>query len=42
LGHARLRTTETYLSISDNQVQADYRAAMTMLAGRLALETGGE
>jgi site-specific recombinase XerD len=42
LGHARLRTTETYLSISDNQVQADYRAAMTMLAGRLALDTGGE
>jgi site-specific recombinase XerD len=40
LGHARLRTTETYLHISDGQVQADYQAAITQLAERLAL--GGE
>ena len=28
LGHARIRTTEGYLHISDRQVQADYAAAM--------------
>lgn len=33
LGHARLRTTELYIHISDQQVQADYRAAMERLAG---------
>jgi site-specific recombinase XerD len=41
LGHARMRTTETYLSISDSQVQADYQAAMAALSGRLALGIGG-
>jgi site-specific recombinase XerD len=38
LGHVRLRTTELYLHISDQQVQADYQAAMTQLTQRLALE----
>jgi site-specific recombinase XerD len=28
LGHARIRTTQVYMHISDVQVQADYRAAM--------------
>jgi site-specific recombinase XerD len=37
LGHARLRSTETYLHISDNQAQADYNAAMLALAERLPL-----
>jgi site-specific recombinase XerD len=41
LGHARLRTTEIYLHISDKQVQADYESAMAVIAHRLALE-GGE
>lgn len=41
LGHVRLRTTEAYLHISDTQVQADYQAAMTALADRLALKAGG-
>jgi site-specific recombinase XerD len=38
LGHARLRTTELYMHISDQQVQADYQAAMAQLTRRLALE----
>ena len=38
LGHARLRTTQTYLHISDGQVQADYRAAMAEIANRLMQE----
>jgi site-specific recombinase XerD len=41
LGHARLRTTEVYLHISDSQTQADYQAAMATLATRLMLP-GGE
>ncbi len=41
LGHARLRTTETYLHISDRQVQADYEAAMACVARRFGPE-GGE
>lgn len=38
LGHVRLRSTETYLHISDRQVQADYRAAMAQIAERLRPE----
>lgn len=41
LGHARLRSTETYLHVSDPQVRADYEAAMAEVAERLAL-VGGE
>jgi site-specific recombinase XerC len=41
LGHARLRTTELYLSISDRQVQTDYDAAMTEVAKRLPLNGKG-
>jgi site-specific recombinase XerC len=41
LGHARLRSTETYLHVSDPQVQADYEAAMAEVAERLDLQ-GGE
>lgn len=40
LGHARLRTTELYLHISDSQAQADYQAAMAALAERLAIDGG--
>lgn len=36
LGHVRIRTTEVYLHISDTQTQADYQAAMAVLAERLA------
>lgn len=36
LGHVRIRTTEVYLHISDTQTQADYQAAMAVLAQRLA------
>ena len=35
LGHVRLRSTQTYLHISDRQVQADYEAAVAQLARRL-------
>jgi site-specific recombinase XerC len=38
MGHARLRTTEIYLHISDKQVQADYEAAMEQVMERLSLE----
>jgi site-specific recombinase XerC len=38
LGHARLRTTEVYLHVSDRQVQADYNAAMHTILERLPLE----
>lgn len=38
LGHARLRTTEIYLHISDKQVQADYEAAMDEIVRRLSLD----
>ncbi|MDD5371048.1 MAG: tyrosine-type recombinase/integrase [Anaerolineaceae bacterium] len=41
LGHARLRTTEIYLHISDRQVQEDYDAAMREIARRFPL-LGGE
>lgn len=37
MGHARIRTTETYLHISDQQVQADYEAAMEQIMERLSL-----
>jgi len=40
LGHARLRTTEIYLHISDVQVQADYQAAMQEVLRRLPLDGG--
>ena len=39
LGHKRLRTTQGYLHISDQQTQADYQAAMVQLAARLATTT---
>jgi site-specific recombinase XerC len=39
-GHARLRTTQVYLHISDSQVQADYEAAMQQIMQRLWLEGG--
>lgn len=38
LGHVRLRTTQTYLHISDRQVQADYEAAMAQIARRFSPE----
>jgi site-specific recombinase XerC len=38
MGHARLRTTEIYLHISDKQVQADYEAAMQQIMERLSLD----
>ena len=40
LGHARLRTTEIYLHISDSQVQEDYEAAIAQICSTLPLETG--
>ncbi len=40
-GHARLKTTERYISISDGQTQADYDAAMKVVCKRLSLK-GGE
>ncbi len=41
LGHVRLRTTEVYLHISDQQVQADYEAAMAQIADRWQVGGGG-
>ncbi len=41
LGHARLRTTEAYIHISDTEAQADYDAAMQGVAKRLRLEPAG-
>jgi site-specific recombinase XerD len=41
LGHVRLRTTQLYLHISDQQVQADYQAAMRRIGERLASPDGG-
>jgi site-specific recombinase XerC len=38
LGHACLRTTETYLHISDSQVQEDYEAAISQISQALPLE----
>jgi site-specific recombinase XerC len=40
LGHARLRTSELYMHLSDQQVQADYQAAMSQVARRLSLGGG--
>ncbi len=40
LGHARLRTTQAYIHISDRQVQEDYEAAMAQIEARL--HDGGE
>jgi site-specific recombinase XerC len=38
MGHRWLRTTQLYLHISDQQVQADYDAAIAQVARRLSLE----
>ncbi len=40
LGHVRLGTTEIYLHISDQQIQADYEAALTQISARLTLDGG--
>jgi site-specific recombinase XerD len=40
LGHARLRTTQVYLHISDSQVQEDYQAAIREVLRRMPLEGG--
>ena len=37
MGHAHLRTTETYLHISDKQVQADYETAMEQVMEKMSL-----
>ena len=42
MGHARLRTTELYLNISDKQVQDDYEAAIEQVMERLSLAGGDE
>ncbi|MEW6401951.1 MAG: tyrosine-type recombinase/integrase [Chloroflexota bacterium] len=39
-GHARLKSTEVYLHISDAQAQADYQAAMAEVMKVLPLSTG--
>jgi len=39
-GHARLRSTEVYLHISDTQVQADYEAAMQVITQDWPLAEG--
>jgi len=39
LGHQRLRTTQTYLYLSDRQVRAEYDAAMARISGWLSPET---
>jgi len=41
-GHARLRSTEVYLHISDAQVQADYEAAMQEIILALPLQEGAQ
>lgn len=38
LGHARLRTTQLYMHVSDQQVQADYEAAMSQIPLRLVAQ----
>jgi integrase/recombinase XerC len=38
LGHARLRTTEIYLHVSDTRVQADYEAAIVLVENQLSSE----
>ena len=40
LGHRRLKTTQIYLHISDQAVQADFEAAMIEITRRLSLEGG--
>jgi site-specific recombinase XerD len=40
MGHARIKTTQTYLYISDTQVQADYEAAMKQVMERVSLVEG--
>jgi len=40
MGHARLRTTQVYLHISDSQVQSDYENAMEEVLERISLEGG--
>jgi site-specific recombinase XerD len=40
LGHARIRTTQIYMHISNRQVQADYEAAMAQVSRRLAMDGG--
>lgn len=40
-GHARLKTTELYIHLSDPEVQASYEAAMVEITRRLALDGGG-
>ncbi len=39
-GHARLRTTELYVHLSDPELQASYEAAMIEITRRLPLEGG--
>ena len=39
-GHARLRTTELYMHLSDPNVQASYEAAMVEITRRLPLDGG--
>jgi site-specific recombinase XerD len=41
-GHARLRTTELYVHLSDPDVQASYEAAMAEITRRLPLEGGAK
>jgi len=41
LGHIRLRTTETYLHISDCQVQEDFEAAIQVIAKRFPQDLPG-
>ena len=42
LGHARLKTTEIYAHLSDQQLQADYDAAIVEVVKRLPLEGGAQ
>jgi site-specific recombinase XerD len=41
LGHARIRTTQVYLHISNRKVQSDYEAAMAQVVERFSLGGGG-
>jgi len=41
-GHARLRTTELYVHLSDPDVQASYEAAMAEITRRLPLDGGAK
>jgi site-specific recombinase XerD len=40
LGHARIRTTQLYIHISNRKVQADYEAAMAKVVEQFSLEGG--